>query len=189
MDEEEEPSLMPEGWEDMTAAQLKAAEARLVVRKCDYAKLRGFRSGFAENFMSAMPKKYWRKLKQGKVKKWSARLPMDFVREFERHIALDEPQIQKLKDKVFRGWEEDDVESFGARLEEERDELARLDLPIAINDTDLNQHYVVEVWKRTDIFSDRIVEEGTNHGAEEKHGPAWTPRHSIAAAGVAKPHR
>ena len=65
MDGEEEPPLMPEGWKDIAAAQLKSADARLVVCKCNHAKLKGFRSGFAENFMSSMPKKVLAKTHTG----------------------------------------------------------------------------------------------------------------------------
>ena len=163
-----EPPHMPEGFGDMTGNQLKTAEAALVIHKCNWAKLQGFHSGFAENFMKAFPRKYWSKLKQGKVLQWSGRVPMDFIKKFERHIPLDEVQIQRQKDKVLRGWEEEDVDSFGSRLQEERDSLRRMTPPIEISDVDLNIHYMNEIWKRTDIYGERIMEEWTNHDPDQK---------------------
>ena len=82
LDETEEPPEIPVGSATMTKHALDEAKAALVVEKCNWAKLQGFRSGFRENFMNAFPKKYWNKLKQGKVLKWAGRVPMDFIKEF-----------------------------------------------------------------------------------------------------------
>ena len=175
----------------MTKHALEEAKAALVVDKCNWAKLQGFRSGFAENFMNSFPKKYWNKLKQGKVLKWAGRVPMDFIKEFERHVPLDEVQMQKMKDKVLRGWEEDDLEPFDARLKEECDDVGRLSPPIKITDEELNIHYMNEIWKRTDVFGLTIMEEWTSRDPDQKtleHSmpffeKKWKVRENFEAAG------
>ena len=191
LDEVEQPPDIPVGSAGLTKHALEEAKAALVVEKCNWAKLQGFRSGFAENFMNSFPKKYWNKLKQGKALKWAGRVPMDFIEEFERHIPMDEVQMQWMKDKVLRGWEEDDLEPFGARLKEERDEVGRLSPPIKITDEELNIHYMNQIWKRTDVFGLTIMEEWTNRDPDEKtleHSipffeKKWKARENFEAAG------
>jgi len=152
----EKPDLLPEGFEDMDPDQLKAAERQQDEEAKDYALHQGFGKGFGENLQDAFPEKYYQALYGGRLRKYAHVKPIDFILNLRRKVPLNVNTKKELRKKLFRGWEEEDVEGFKKRLLEERAALGRLYQPIIVSDADLLQHYLEEMWKRTDVF-DQIV--------------------------------
>ena len=155
----EKPDLMPDAFEDLDDDQLKIADRELDERNKDYAMHQGFTDAFGENYREAFPEKYCQQLKQGRVKKYKFLKPMDYILHLREKVPLDTTTIKRLRANFYRGWQEEDLEGYRTRLEEERDNLGRLSTPITITDEDLLQHYLEEMWKRTDIFDKPIMTE------------------------------
>ena len=167
-DHEQRPPLVPPGYADMTNAQSKVAERELDELNKSYYTVLGFNEGFGENFRDTFEEKYYLQLKEGRIKKYKHVKPIDYIVHLRTKVPLDTNTIKRLKANLLRGWEEGDLEAFGKRLEEERDDLGRLTPPIVVSDADLNQHYLEEMWKRTDIFDCNIMKKWTKRDEDEK---------------------
>ena len=121
----EKPGLLPEDWEEMDEDALKLAERQLDEKNKDYAMHQGFSKGFGENFRDAFPEKYYQALHGGTLVKYRHVKPLDYILNLRRKVPLDTNTVKMLKKKLYRGWEEEDVEGFKKRLLEERDALGR----------------------------------------------------------------
>jgi len=165
----EEPNYLPENYETLSDDALKLAQAKLDEEKRDYAMLMGFREGFSENFRETFDKKYWQELRQDELSEYEGLKPIDFIDHLlTKWIKLDTMQIKALKAKFYRGWEEEDLSTFATRLESERKELARLKPAVVVTDVDLCQHYMEQIWGRTDIFTETIMTDWTSRATNRQ---------------------
>jgi len=153
----EKPGLLPEGYEDMDDDTLRLAERELDEKNKDYAMHQGFSKGFGENIRDAFPEKYYQALHGGTLVKYKHVKPLSYIENLRRKVPLDTHTVKMLKKKLYRGWEEEDVEGFKKRLTRESDRLGRLHKPIIVSDADLLQHYMEEMWKRTDVFDQHCM--------------------------------
>ena len=167
-DHDQRPPLVPVGFADMEPDQLKVAERELDELNKSYYTVLGFYDGFGENFREAFPERYYQQLKEGRLKKYRHVKPIDYIMHLREKVPLDTNTIKRMKANLLRGWEEEELEAFGKRLEEERDDLARLSPPVNVSDQDLNQHYLEEMWKRTDIFDIHVMKKWTKRDEDEK---------------------
>ena len=118
-DHVDKPPLIPQGFEDMEPDQLKVAERELDELNKDYYIILGFNEGFGMNFRDAFDEKYFEQLKQGRIKKYRHVQPIDYLTHLRDKVPLDTKTIKRLKEKLFRGWEEEHLEGFAKRLEED----------------------------------------------------------------------
>ena len=126
--------------------------------KVNYVVVKGYQSGFSENFRRGFDLKYYEQLWE-ETFKYKSVLPITYIIHLEtKHSTLDIVVIRQLKEKFYRGWEgEEHINSFGVQLNREQRKLATYTPPITISDADKNQHYLIQMWKRTDLFDEKCM--------------------------------
>ena len=91
----------------------------------------------------------------GNIFKYRRILPNAYLAHLEsKWVILNKFKVGKLKKNFTHGWMHDEhVMSFAIHLNREQTRLAQYTPPITISDTDKNQHYMEEIWKRPDLFT------------------------------------
>ena len=76
-----------------------------------------------------------------------------------KHVILDTVVVKRLRENYYRGWDNanEHIESFGVRLSREQRKLRQYVPPIVISDADKTQHYLEQMWTRTDIFDEKFM--------------------------------
>ena len=144
-----------------TAAVIKAEQAALDVENRNWAKLQGYRKAYGELFREAFDEQYYEQLYHD-VFKYRRVLPIEYIRHMRNNwVVLDDVEIAEIKAKYYKGWGEEHITSFGKRLERERNKMSQLNPPINIWDADLANHYMQQMWKRTDILDEKDMSEWT----------------------------
>ena len=161
---------------DVSAGILTDKQARIATLnhnqlKLDYAVLEGFRTGFGIIYRNAFDKKYFEQLYE-ETFKYKRILPRQFIAHLEsRWVKQDTMVIKRLRALYFRGWEEEEhLTSYRTRLLREKTLYATYDPPVIITDAELQQHYLEEVLKRSDIFGEKCL---TKWNAKTAARQAW----------------
>ena len=148
----------------LSQAAIRVAAAVNDTAKIDFAVVEGFRSGFGVIFRQAFDLTYYEQLWE-ETFIYKRVLPTTYITHLEtRHVILDTVVVKRLKANYYRGWDvAEHINSFGVRLNREQRKLSQYAPPIVISNADKVQHYLEQMWTRTDIF-------------DEKFMTAWTAR-------------
>ena len=147
------PAFDPRIHQGTTAYNKTKWAAEHEEKKECYAILDGAKEAMADNIRDALDSMYYEQLRQETLGYTTVT-----VREYLTHLTdkwcrINMATRKKMKNHLYRGWQEDEhVTAFAARLKKERTELASNG--ITIEDDDLVEHYVLEMYKR-ELF-DRV---------------------------------
>ena len=153
----------------LSQAAIRVAEAVNNTAKIDFAVVQGFRSGFGVIFRQAFDVTCYEQLWE-ETFIYKRVLPITYIAHLEtRHVILDTVVVKRLKANYYRGWGvEEHINSFGVRLNREQRKLSQYVPPIIIPNADKCQHYLEQMWTRTDIFDQEFMTAWTKQTIAQK---------------------
>ena len=128
-----------------TQIQIKIMQSAIIVAKCNYKVLMGFRRGVSKNICDALKPRYYEQMYED-IFKYKPVLPHYFIKHLElKWVILDEMQIEKMIANYKQGWSSDKYfTSFAKWLSREQKKLK--DNMIIISDAGKKQHLMIQVW-------------------------------------------